>query len=171
MSFFPGHFASRNCLQNYFRNNFVSEGRYLGDQSHVPNKQKLAFSNLYPLVEETSPKGGPTSGGGVQILGNRSTELGERFLPLTKFWGGELSEFLSAYHLCVCFFAEVTEFDAELSSCSPSKEPSRNGTLPVSQIRVCSLIFRSLVFRFSWSFPTKEIAWFFECFQLFSRVY
>ena len=50
----------------------------------------------------------------------------------------ELSEFLSAYDLCVCqsklteFFAELTEFAAELSEFSLPKQYSQNSIPPVS---------------------------------------
>ena len=62
-----------------------------------------------------------------------NTELSEFFCP-HRVPGRELSEFLSAYHLCdkansPSFFAELTEFAQKLSEFSSPKQYSRNSTL------------------------------------------
>ena len=62
-----------------------------------------------------------------------NTELSEFFGP-HRAPGRELSEFLSAYDLCQSevteFFAELTEFAAELSQSSLPKQYSRNSIPP-----------------------------------------
>ena len=68
-----------------------------------------------------------------------NSELSEFFGP-HRVPGSELSEFLSAYYLCVSpnspsFFAELTEFAAKLSEFSLPKQYSRNSIPPVSQVK------------------------------------
>ena len=66
-----------------------------------------------------------------------NTELSEFFFGADRAPASELSEFLSAYHLCAQselteFFAELNEFAAELSEFSLPIQGSRNSIPPVS---------------------------------------